>query len=256
MGERKVGQPQLRVSVKCPVCYLCPFANGHFPFAPSRAQTGTLQTGCKRDIPFVFSASSVPVCTPRSRGANGHSARTQTGSSRLCCVQVSCRQFFRKRTSRLLPTRRENAAQGDSTCGERRISLALAGVGAHFCHVATSSLPKIRRAVPICVADANGQGPVCAETHLRSSTERAPRDSLSPSTTSARPKRDRSRRAAWEHKRDTIVRRRGARAQMGTLHSPPRSHTQTGTSVLGPLGPAAVPGVSVRFACPPGKTLL
>jgi hypothetical protein len=154
----------------CPVCYLCPFANGHFPFAPSRAQTGTLQTGCKRDIPFVFSASSVPVCTPRSRGANGHSARTQTGSSRLCCVQVSCRQFFRKRTSRLLPTRRENAAQGDSTCGERRISLALAGVGAHFCHVATSSLPKIRRAVPICVADANGQGPVCAETHLCSST--------------------------------------------------------------------------------------
>ena len=114
-----------------------------------------------------------PVCTPRSRGANGHSARTQTGSSRLpVCIACKFRadKFFRKWTSRLLPTRRENAAQGDSTCGERRISLALAGVGAHFCHVATSSLPKIRRAVPICVADANGQGPVCAETHLRSST--------------------------------------------------------------------------------------
>jgi hypothetical protein len=206
----------------------------YVPFAIcARLQTGTShllpvehkRALYKRDANGTSRLFSVRLQCPFAPLARVEQTGTPPGHKREVPVCIACKfradKFFRKRTSRLLPTRRENAAQGDSTCGERRISLALAGVGAHFCHVATSSLPKIRRAVPICVADANGQGPVCAETHLRSSTNERPAFSLS--TTSARPKRDRSRRAAWGHKRDTIVRRRGARAQTGTLHSPPRS---------------------------------
>jgi hypothetical protein len=195
-------------------CWTC-----YVPFATcARLQTGTShllpvehkRALYKRDANGTSRLFSVRLQCPFAPLARVEQTGTPPGHKREVPVCIACKfradKFFRKRTSRLLPTRRENAAQGDSTCGERRISLALAGVGAHFCHVATSSLPKIRRAVPICVADANGQGPVCAETHLRSSTNERPAFSLS--TTSARPKRDRSRRAAWEHKRDTIVRRR------------------------------------------------
>jgi hypothetical protein len=155
----------------------------YVPFATcARLQTGTShllpvehkRALYKRDANGTSRLFSVRLQCPFAPLARVEQTGTPPGHKREVPVCIACKfradKFFRKRTSRLLPTRRENAAQGDSTCGERRISLALAGVGAHFCHVATSSLPKIRRAVPICVADANGQGPVCAETHLCSST--------------------------------------------------------------------------------------